>query len=349
MPKLQKRHTSKLIWETFPLMLPRLRSPLPSTKAPKEGHSFGQVSSAYIRIANAGNEELIAFKMGNEFKTETAIVLAELYRHNGEWKFNPISMGYQGGLAALCGGFGIVVDNQPDNNAQKGAASPPDVPKPQVKQQQSQQKINLSKIELKKSGEKINLEKKANNKLGEILINLNWNQRQQKQSTGLFGSIFGSSGEGGIDLDLGCLIEMKNGHKGVIQALGKSFGSYDNYPYISLDGDDRTGAVANGENLRINGNHIPEFKRILVFAYIYKGVANWAQADGVVTIKQPGGPDIEVRLDEHDNRKIMCAIALIENVNNETLSVERLVRYFSGHRDIDKAYGWGLQWKAGRK
>lgn len=43
----------------------------------------------------------------------------------------------------------------------------------------------------------------------------------------------------------------------------------------------------------INGDQIPEFKRILVFAFIYEGVANWAEANGVITIKQPGGPETD--------------------------------------------------------
>ena len=30
----------------------------------------------------------------------------EMYRHNGEWKFNAIGSGFQGGLAALCGHYG---------------------------------------------------------------------------------------------------------------------------------------------------------------------------------------------------------------------------------------------------
>lgn len=332
--------------KTVPPDVERIAFTLTIYEGPQRGHSFGQVAAAYIRVASDGNGELIRFNMGGDFNTETAIVVAELYRHSGEWKFNPIAMGYQGGLAALCGGFGIVVADQPANQAPKEATPTVETPKSRVKEQ-PQQKINLNKIELKKKGDRINLEKKANNKLGEILINLNWNQNKQ-QAKGFLGSIFGGGGDG-VDLDLGCLIEMANGNKGVIQALGKSFGSYHSYPYIALDGDDRTGAVAGGENLRINGDHIPDFKRILVFAYIYKGVANWAQADGVVTIKQPGGPDIVVRLDEHDNRMIMCAIALIENVRNETFSVERLVRYFPGHQAMDKAFGWGMRWKAGSK
>lgn len=148
---------------------------------------------------------------------------------------------------------------------------------------------------------------------------------------------------------MACLYELKNGSKGVVQALGNSFGSLTRAPYISLDGDDRTGTVKSGENLRINGNMLKEFKRILVFAFIYEGAANWAEANGVVTIKQSGGPDIEVRMDEHEKNKGMCAIALIQNVNDQTLSIEKLVSYYAGHAKMDEAYKWGLRWVAGSK
>lgn len=55
-----------------------------------------------------------------------------------------------------------------------------------------------------------------------------------------------------------------------------------------------------------------------------------------------------MNLDEHNNRKGMCAIALIRNVG-DTFSIERLVQYFSGHQEMDQAYGWGLRWVAGSK
>ena len=35
-----------------------------------------------------------------EFSIETAIVVAEIYFKNGEWKFNAVAAGYQGGLEA---------------------------------------------------------------------------------------------------------------------------------------------------------------------------------------------------------------------------------------------------------
>ena len=70
--------------------------------------NFGQVSNAFIRLVNADtDEELIRYDLGEDFSIETAMVVGELYRHNGEWKFNAIGSGYQGGLAALCANYGI--------------------------------------------------------------------------------------------------------------------------------------------------------------------------------------------------------------------------------------------------
>ena len=72
--------------------------------------NFGQVSNAYIRIVDAiTGMELIHYDLGEDFSIETAVVVGEIYRHNGEWKFNAIGSGYQGGLAALCGSYGIIV------------------------------------------------------------------------------------------------------------------------------------------------------------------------------------------------------------------------------------------------
>ncbi len=70
--------------------------------------NFGQVSNAFIRIVNSDtNEELVRYDLGEDFSIETAVVVGELYRHNGEWKFNAIGSGFQGGLAALCNYYGI--------------------------------------------------------------------------------------------------------------------------------------------------------------------------------------------------------------------------------------------------
>ena len=194
-------------------------------------------------------------------------------------------------------------------------------------------------------GKKVSLKKGSAPGLGEILINLNWNTKPAKK--GLFGMF--SGGGQGIDLDLGCLFELKDGRKGVVQALGNAFGSLREPPFISLDGDDRTGAVTTGENLRIDGNQIAQFKRILVYTFIYEGVANWQQADAVVTIKYPGAEDLVVKMDSYNSKDIMCGLVLLENVNDETFSVEKIVQFYPGHQALDAAFGWGMRWQAGRK
>ncbi|MDO5804482.1 MAG: TerD family protein [Clostridia bacterium] len=72
--------------------------------------NFGQVSNAFIRIVDEStNTELIRYDLGEDFSIETAVVVGELYKNNGEWKFNAIGSGFQGGLAALCGHYGISV------------------------------------------------------------------------------------------------------------------------------------------------------------------------------------------------------------------------------------------------
>ena len=194
-------------------------------------------------------------------------------------------------------------------------------------------------VELRK-GQKVNL-KKEGKPLGEILINLKWSQPVKR---GFF-----SRTPQPIDLDLGCLFELKNGQRGCVQALGNAFGRLDQPPFVSLDGDDRTGTNADGENLRVNGNMIAQIRRILVYTFIYEGAANWQDAQGVVTIKYPGAEDVIVRMDEYGSSQRMCAIALFENQGDTTFSVEKIVRFFDGHEKMDRAFNWGLRWVPGRK
>ncbi|CEN76481.1 tellurium resistance protein [[Clostridium] sordellii] len=197
-------------------------------------------------------------------------------------------------------------------------------------------------IELKK-GNKINLSK-DNKSIGEVSINLNWSQGKAKKQS-LFKSLLSG---GNADLDLGCLFELKDGTIGCIQALGNAFGALGRPPYIALDGDDRTGSNLKGETLRFNASKISEVKRILVYTYIYEGVANWASIDGVVTIKQNSGDDIIIKMDEYSSKKRMCALAIISNENDNCI-VEKIVEYYSGHQALDKAYNWGIKWHRGRK
>ena len=72
--------------------------------------NFGQVSNSFIRIVDLNtSKEIMRYDLGEDFSIETAVVVGELYRNNGAWKFNAIGSGYQGGLRALCLDFGVNV------------------------------------------------------------------------------------------------------------------------------------------------------------------------------------------------------------------------------------------------
>jgi tellurite resistance protein TerA len=181
-----------------------------------------------------------------------------------------------------------------------------------------------------------------------LRVNLRWTS---KPAGGGGGGLFKRRGGGAIDLDLGAMYEYTDGSKGVVQALGKAFRdrhTLGSDPICWLDGDDRSGG-AEGENLFVDLSHSAAIKRILVFAFIYEGAPNWAAADGVVTLFPTTGPQVEVRLDEHDSKSPTVAIAMLENVNGE-VSVRREVRYIQGMQDVlDRSYDWGMTWSKGRK
>lgn len=306
------------------------------------GQSFGGLKGIFARLVDlSSGQEIARFDLQPTGMKETAITLAKLYRRNGQWKFRAVGQGFAGGLAPLARQYGVdVAEEAPAPPVQEKPAAPPSPPTaPTAKS------VSLTKVTLEKRGQSVSLEKKRDEGFGEVVVNLNWNQRPEKKG-GFLGGLMG--GSKAIDLDLGCLWELEDGYKGVIQALGEAWGKYTDEPFIQHAGDDRTGAMAQGENIRINGDELTKIKRILIFAFIYDGVPNWAAADGVATVKVAGQHDIEVRLDNPISGQGMCAVALIENDKGK-LKVTKEERYFRGHLEMDKAYRWDLRWVAGSK
>ena len=79
-------------------------------EAQERRQNFGQVNNSYVRVVNADtNQELLKYELGEDFSIETAVVVCEIYRPNGEWKFNALGSGFEGGLEALCKNFGVNV------------------------------------------------------------------------------------------------------------------------------------------------------------------------------------------------------------------------------------------------
>ncbi|MDR3109805.1 MAG: TerD family protein [Planctomycetaceae bacterium] len=74
----------------------------------QNGQNFGQVSSAFIRIVNADdNEEIARFDLSEDASTSTTMIFGEVYRHNGAWKFRAVGQGMAGGLEAIAKQYGV--------------------------------------------------------------------------------------------------------------------------------------------------------------------------------------------------------------------------------------------------
>ena len=206
--------------------------------------------------------------------------------------------------------------------------------------------VSLSKVTLTKAAPSISLTKRGQAG-GQLRVNLQWSTGAP-QKKGLFGRL--SAGAGAIDLDLACLWEFSDGSKGVVQALGNAFQApYQGAPIIRLDGDDRSGSNAAGENMFIDLSRVNEIRRILVFAFIYEGAPNWAAVDGVITLTPASGQAIEVKLDATEASVRMCAVAQLVDTGGD-LVFQREVKYIEGGQmALDKAYGWGMNWARGRK
>ncbi|MFE9253682.1 Tellurium resistance [Streptomyces sp. NPDC006879] len=151
-----------------------------------------------------------------------------------------------------------------------------------------------------------------------------------------------------VDLDLGCLYELQNGQRGVVQPLGNLLGDVNSPPYVKLSGDDRFGAPS-GETLFVNLDHADEIKRLLVFCYIYDQTPAFDRTHALVTLYPSNGPRIEIALDERAPQARSCAVLSLEHIKGE-LIVRREVKFVYGFQaELDRLYGWGLQWGRGYK
>lgn len=332
--------------------------------ASTDGGPFGRIPGLFIRVVDAANGAEIARYDSEDATVETAFVLGELYRRQGAWKFRAVGQGYGSGLEGLATDYGISVDESQQASAPAPAAvQPPPAPAPVAPAAPVQappppaaapagQPVRLTKVTLTKDAPSVSLTKQGGTS-GAMRVNLNWEVRKQfKGWASKLGRAVAMHAD--LDLDLCALYELSDGRKGVVQALGNAFGSLNQPPYVLLDGDDRTGAVASGENLTVNLDHIKDFKRIVIFVTIYEGARSFADLNATVTLQPQHGATIDFSLDECTVPSTVCALALLTN-NNGDLFVQREARYLvpergvSPQRTIDYAYGWGMNWTPGRK
>ncbi|MET9441817.1 TerD family protein [Streptomyces sp. NPDC006610] len=336
--------------------------------ASADGGPFGRVPGLCIEVRDAARDTVVARFDSTGASVETAFVLGEFYRRQGAWKFRAVGQGYSSGLEGLATDFGITVDEPQHGPAPTAAATPaqaqppapvartaaaPSAPAPPATAPSAPAApVRLTKVTLTKTAPSVSLAKQGGTS-GALHVNLNWQTRKQFSGwTGKLGRAVAQHTD--LDLDLCALYELADGSKGVVQALGNAYGSLHRPPYIHLDGDDRTGAVASGENLTVNLDHKDAFRRILVFVTIYEGARSFADLHATVTLRPQHGAPIDFSLDECTVPSPVCALALITRTGTD-LVVRREARYLvpergvSPQRTVDHAYGWGMNWTPGRK
>ncbi|MDE7094417.1 MAG: TerD family protein, partial [Oscillospiraceae bacterium] len=63
-------------------------------QAEKRNQHFGMIQNAFIRVCDADtNQELCRYNLSENYQNMTAMVFGEIYRYNGQWKFNAIGQG----------------------------------------------------------------------------------------------------------------------------------------------------------------------------------------------------------------------------------------------------------------
>lgn len=331
--------------------------------ASTDGGTFGQVPGLYIRVLDAQQGTEVARFDSEGATVETAFVLGEFYRRQGAWKFRAVGQGYSSGLEGLATDFGITVD-EPQQAAPPASTTPspvlstPPPPAPvappvtAAPPAQPAAPVRLTKVTLTKEAPSVSLTKQGGTS-GAMRVNLNWQVRKQFSGwRSKLGQAVAMHAD--LDLDLCALYELSDGSKGVVQALGNAFGALHQPPFIHLDGDDRTGASASGENMSINLDHQRYFRRILIFVTIYEGARSFADLDATVTLQPLHGAPIDFSLGECTVPSTVCALALITNTGSD-LVVQREARFLvpergvSPQRTVDYTYGWGMNWTPGRK
>ncbi len=169
------------------------------------------------------------------------------------------------------------------------------------------------------------------------------------QEKGLMGKLFKKKRALNVDVDLGCLYELQNGKRGAVQAFGELFGEWDRPPFLCLSGDERTGDTeGKDEYIRVNGKKWPEIKRILVYVYIYQGIADWSQLRPQVQVQIPNETPLIVTPDVGKEELDLCVIAMLENVR-DGIKLTNHTEYYPGHAEMDRAFGFGLEWDDGKK
>jgi len=301
-----------------------------------------------LRITSSDEIELPVETVG---RAEAALILCEIYKRNDQWKIRNVGQGFNGGLRALAEHFGVrvaasevaaAVSAAPPSSATQSGSSAVNAPSSSMSPSGTAAtgfSANLGELIVLTRHQSTTTLKADNATFGMVGVQLNWNKNAQ--SKGLLGM-----GRKNIALNLGAFVEFNSGERGVIQALGNCHGALDEMPYTQLTSNAGSRASSGDEWLEINADHWQLFRRVLIFAFVHQGSANWPETEGVIRLMAPGQPGVEVPINEMHapDGDSFCAVALLENKTDQIL-ISRQLRYFGSHEEMDEGFAWQMPWR----
>lgn len=182
------------------------------------------IQGGTISIKNPQGQVLATFTLQPQlFNQEKAVMLADVY-FKDVWRLGIVAQGFNGGLGALVEHFGGEVASE------EAQPTPPPIPPVQQIAPRPKSNINLSKVQLDKTGQthRINLNKSDNEYLK---IEAIWVDNGD-----------GCSDNDDLDLRVG-FMQQKNGKMEYVCCPNK-MGSINSYPFIHHQGDVTGASVA---------------------------------------------------------------------------------------------------------
>jgi tellurium resistance protein TerD len=94
-----------------PAQVERIVTVLYVNEGPAQRRTLGQLKSCVVRVLNlADNAELVrSEELATNLSQETALILGEIYRHDGGWKFKVVGDGYAKGIVGVANDFGLTI------------------------------------------------------------------------------------------------------------------------------------------------------------------------------------------------------------------------------------------------
>jgi len=231
---------------------------------------------------------------------ETALLLLELYQYKNQLKIRCVRQGFEQGISKLFDAYGVT--EYTDNKTSKSLTV-------------------------------------SNTEHDDIVISMRWDAKQTSVHHGA--NLFvGENFSPITDLRLGCLYELHNGQRGIVQSINEDLlGSFHGVPYIAVLRSESEQV----EQLTINPRYQHKLHRYLIYTLMAEGHNNWSTLN----------VEIEFQLAQSQKRcfspdtlmmKPIYAVAMLQFEHGE-ITITPLNEYFESLPELDKAYGWGLLWR----